>query len=81
MPMYFLNLRRSGELTEDLEGYDLPDLEAVREEAVEGARTIVSEDVRFGKEINLADSVEITDSDGKHLQTITFADAISWFKG
>jgi Domain of unknown function (DUF6894) len=46
MPHYYLHIRDGTELVEDPDGTDLPDLEAARQEALEGAREMLAAWVR-----------------------------------
>ena len=45
MPRYFFNIQRGDETIIDEEGIDLPDIDAVRLEARQGAKEILSEDL------------------------------------
>lgn len=73
MPRYFFHIRNS-EHVDDAEGRELPDLEAAREHALEGARDLVCEDIRKGW-LNLDHYVEVADEAGVVLLRLTFRDA------
>jgi hypothetical protein len=48
MAHYYLNIRNSMGFVRDEEGDDFPDLQAAREKAAEGVRSILSEEVKKG---------------------------------
>lgn len=75
MPRFYFNIRTKGELVEDPEGQDLPNLEAVRENAVISAREIMSHCISKGERGDHGE-FEITDSEGTVILTFPFADAI-----
>jgi len=77
MPLYFFNLCSGTQKTLDLEGQELPDLGAAREEAIAGARDIAADCVRFGEPLDFGDRIEITDTDGKPLLTVSLRDAVA----
>lgn len=73
---YFLVRDEWGEAPDD-EGVELPDLDAAREYAIAGARSMMSDSVRRGI-LNLTASIDILDGDGDgevKLQLV-FKDAI-----
>ena len=74
MPCYYFNIYNGTGLTEDHEGRDLPDDAAAREEAVKGIRSIVSEEVLRGQ-LDLGGRIEVRDSAGRAVLTVTFAEA------
>ncbi|WP_373322281.1 DUF6894 family protein [Methylobacterium thuringiense] len=51
MSRYFLHIREGAEPIEDADGIELPDLNAARAEALEGARCILADRVRNGRPI------------------------------
>lgn len=76
MPRYHLNLFESyGEASDD-EGTHLPDLDAARQLAITGIRSILAEDVTKG-ELNLAGRLEVTDADGVVLLTMAFDEVVT----
>jgi hypothetical protein len=76
MPRYFFNIEDGQQkLTRDEEGIDLPDLDAVREEATEAARQIMSQSVLVGDAIDGRKFV-ITDEGGIIVREFIFKDAI-----
>lgn len=76
MARYYLNLRNGGGYVEDLEGQELPDLAAARLQAIEGIRSVLSEEARRG-EIDLCGSIEIADGEGNILLVLPFSDAVN----
>jgi hypothetical protein len=60
----------------DEEGTELPDLEAAREQALEGARELVCESIHKG-ELNLDHRIEVTGEAGEKLLTISYRDAFT----
>lgn len=74
MPRYFFHLHNDVEV-EDEDGVDLPDLEAVRAEALKAARDLMAEDVKRGK-LTLSHRIEIRDQAGEPVLTVRYADAI-----
>jgi hypothetical protein len=71
MPRYYLHIVRDEDVIVDFEGYDLPDLESARSEAIGGARGILSEEVLNGT-LSLAERIDIADADGVVLASIPF---------
>jgi len=74
MARYYLNIRNGG-YSEDPEGQELPDLDAARAEAIDGVRSLLSEDARQGQ-LDLAAAIEITDGDGRLLLIVPFSEAV-----
>ncbi|HWI85355.1 MAG TPA: hypothetical protein VNT42_03395 [Sphingomonas sp.] len=75
MARFYLNIHNGSGFVEDLEGLELSDLEAARCQAIDGVRSLVSEEARQGR-IDLTGSIEIVDDDGRVLLNIAFADAV-----
>jgi hypothetical protein len=70
MPRFFIHSRRSsGELARDLEGQDLPGLEAAREAATATARELLADEIKHPRAKSL-EAVVVTNEDGKELTTI-----------
>lgn len=74
MAQYYFHMRNGHELR-DPEGHNLPDLDAVRETAIAGARDILSEDIKRG-ELHLDWRFDITDAEGQTVMTVPFRDAV-----
>jgi hypothetical protein len=75
MPCYHFNVQNGTGFVEDEEGRDLPDLDAVRSEALTGIRSILAEDVRRGF-LDLRGRIEIVDEAGARVLIVPFADAV-----
>jgi hypothetical protein len=71
MPRFFMHVREADELIEDLDGSDLPDLEAARAEATAAAREIAAEHLKTCKALG-ARRFEIWDDAGRMLATVPF---------
>jgi hypothetical protein len=74
MALYYFH-QMDGEEILDPEGIDLPDLEAVRHEAIRGAREILGEDLRNGM-FDLRWRFEIVDEVGRLVMVVPFSDAV-----
>jgi len=74
MARYYLHIRNGG-YSEDLEGQELPDLDAARLAAIDGVRSLLSEEARQGQ-LDLSGSIEIADGDGKVLLVVPFREAV-----
>ena len=75
MPRFYFHIRDGDQLIEDPDGSELPDLEAARAEALEGARTILAEKVRTGALVD-GQRFEIVDESGTVRTTLPFREAI-----
>jgi hypothetical protein len=75
MALFFLNVH-DGITATDPEGVELPDLQAAREEAIAGIRTIVAQEVMIGK-VPIDQHIVITDENGQYLDTVSFEDAVT----
>jgi hypothetical protein len=75
MPRYFFHIRDAGDLIEDEEGRDLPDLNAAREEARLSAQDIVAEKMR-ADEIVTTEAIEIADETGTVVETVPLVSVI-----
>jgi hypothetical protein len=75
MPRYFFNINDRQDVTRDEEGIDLPNLDAVREEAIASARQIMSQGVLDG---TLPDGRKfiVTDEAGSVVLEFGFKDAM-----
>jgi hypothetical protein len=74
MARYYLHIRNGG-FSEDLEGQELADLDAARSAAIDGVRSLLSEEARQGQ-LDLTGVIEIADGDGKVLLVVPFGDAV-----
>ena len=75
MPHYHFNLHNSLGLILDEEGRELPDLEAARDEAIKGVRSILAGEVLEGQ-VDLRGRLEITDEGRKTVLVLAFAEAV-----
>ena len=75
MARYFLHINNGGGYSEDVEGQELPDLDAVRAAAIEGVRSMLSEEARQGQ-LDLSGKIEIADGEGNILLVVPFCDAV-----
>jgi hypothetical protein len=78
MPHYFFNTQVGRDLKQSLEAVDMPDLDAVRREAMASARETVAELLRSGASLDsaLSRSFEVTDDAGKVVLTLPFSDSV-----
>lgn len=76
MPIYYFHIQGCDELIRDLEGVDLPDMDAVRDEAREGARAIMADRVRKGSEPD-HQAFRVDDDAGRTVLDYPFADALN----
>jgi hypothetical protein len=75
MARFYLHIRNGGGYAEDFEGQDLADLAAARIAAIDGVRSVLSEEARQG-ELDLCGSIEIADGDGNILLVVPFKEAV-----
>ncbi|AJP72318.1 DUF6894 family protein [Sphingomonas hengshuiensis] len=75
MAQYFLHVHNGTGFTRDEEGQDFADLTAARIGAIDGIRSILSEEVRSGA-LDLAGQVEVTDAAGHIALTLPFEEAV-----
>jgi hypothetical protein len=60
---------------EDPDGSECPDDASIRREAIEGAREIMAEHIRKGRDVSDW-SFEIVDEDNRPVMTVPFSEAI-----
>jgi hypothetical protein len=75
MAMFYFHFRTGDEIAPDLEGFDLPDLHAAREEAIKSAREIVSCAIKSGR-ADPPDHIVIADHCGREVATVALADMV-----
>jgi len=75
MPMYYRHIRNRDKVEVDPDGAELPDLDAVRVEALKVAQELVSEVAGPGQEA----VIEIADGDGRPLLAVPLSNAL-WLK-
>jgi hypothetical protein len=71
MPRYFFHIRSSDGIIQDPDGTELPDIDAARMEAELSARDLLADLLRQGIRLD-GQMFEISDSDGKVLETLPF---------
>ena len=76
MARYYFNIRNDVD-TDDAEGVELPDLDAAREHAMDGARDLVCADIKKGY-LNLDHRIIVTDERGDEVLTLTFRQAFEF---
>ncbi len=69
MPRFFFDYRENGELARDLDGIDLPDLDAAHREAIRAAVDVWTDALRERRYPG-ANSFEIRDTNGRVLATV-----------
>ena len=76
MSRYYFHVRdRDGDVSRDQEGQDLPDLAAAQREAIFTNREMLGERILHGGTLDHR-QIEIADSDGKVLATVTACDVL-----
>jgi hypothetical protein len=75
MPRYFISFLRAGQISNDDEGEDFPDLEAAHATAMDSAREILANDIKAGSSVAL-EAVFITNGDGQQLASIRATDVL-----
>jgi hypothetical protein len=74
MPLFYFHVYEAMLVAPDEEGLELANVEAARDEAVRGARSILSDEILSGC-IHLDGRIEIAGEDGKTLLALPFRDA------
>jgi hypothetical protein len=75
MPLFFLNIHDKLGFAQDEEGVELPSLEAARAKAIEGIRSLLSDDVKHGR-LDFGGRIEVVDDQSGLLTTIHFEEAV-----
>jgi hypothetical protein len=73
---FYLHIYGPNCALEDDEGYELPNAEAAREEAIKSARELMAESLRFGRPMGRNCFFRILDEGGHTVADVPFADAI-----
>jgi hypothetical protein len=74
--MRHVHQRRGSTRIADLEGVDLPDSAAAREEAIAAARELMSDALRSTGRLDVGWQFEIADDRGNIVDRIAFAEAV-----
>jgi hypothetical protein len=77
MPLFFFHVKEGDGLLSDPEGSHLPDIEAARAEAIEGARQLISAAVLTGEPMGLGRQMQVDDANGQTLLSIQFRDVVN----
>ena len=72
---YFVHLREERGLVPDEEGIELDGIDAARQAAIEGARSLIASEVLAGK-LSLKTVIEVEDEKGRRLLVLPFRDAV-----
>lgn len=75
MPHYYLH-QRNEIYVADEEGEDFADLDAARQKALIGARSILSEEVKHGS-LDLRGVIEIADDSGAIVEVVPFQETVT----
>jgi hypothetical protein len=77
MPRFYIHVRNGAGLSEDLEGFDLPDVEAARNEAIAAGKQSIADHLLNGGLLSeaLLHSLEIVDESGTTISTVTYEEA------
>ena len=75
MTRYYLNIHNGIGPVMDEEGCDLANLDAAREAAIEGIRSMISEEARTGL-LDLTGRIEVMDAHGNLLCLVNYEEAI-----
>ncbi len=77
MPRYYLHLRDGTDELLDEEGREFADMEALRKAVVDGARDIMSNEVRGRGLLDLRYRIDAEDSEGKIVYALPFRHAVN----
>jgi hypothetical protein len=75
MARYYFHLQRGGQLIEDEQGEELPDLDQAREKALAAARELLAEAIRAGVDIPV-DAIIVQDSSGEQRLFVPLTEAL-----
>jgi hypothetical protein len=75
MPRFFFHLHDRFGAVPDPDARELPDLDVVRAQALKGARSIICEDVRYGR-IDLTGRIDVYDGEGTLVLSLPFIEAV-----
>jgi hypothetical protein len=76
MPRFHLNIRQRGDVVEDIEGIELPNLDAAVENAMAAAREMIAEGVKANDLSAIQCAFEIADEAGVLLRIVWFAESL-----
>lgn len=75
MAKFFISFERAGQLSEDDEGQDLPDLETAKTAAIMSCRELLANDIRFASKTPL-EAVIITNEKREELARLLARDIL-----
>ncbi len=75
MTIFRLHIHCDDCVAVDDDGLDRPDVEAAKEEALKGIRSILCEELMHGK-LDLRGHIEVADETGAVVETVRFEDAV-----
>jgi hypothetical protein len=75
VPLFYFHLHDHEGAVPDPDARELADLEVVRAQAVKGARSIIREDVLYGR-VDLRGRIDVYDDAGKLVLSLRFKDAV-----
>ena len=75
MPIFFIHSRRGGEIVRDVEGQELPGLEAAQATATAAVRELLADEIKHAKGPPL-EAMIIADENGKELMTVRAKDLL-----
>ena len=75
MPLYFFHCRAGDDYACDTYGLELPDPESAHAAAVDGVRSILSDEVRCGR-LQVDQVFEVEDEYGRLVATVPFREAV-----
>ena len=76
MSQFFFHVCRGQNRIADLEGTDLPDVEAAKIEAIAETRALMTSDIGKGIDWSRTTWIEVTDDHGGYLFDVPFRDAL-----
>ena len=80
MTRYHFNIHNGVGLVPDEEGLELTDLSAARSQAIDGIRSVISDEARRGF-VDLSGAIEIADDEGNVLEVVGYDEAITLTMG
>ena len=81
MPLFYFHIKENGDVLYDDEGSDHPDLDAAREEAIEGIRQIISNAILTGSPLGLDREMHVDDDAGHTLLKILYREVVDFNEG
>jgi hypothetical protein len=80
VPRFFFHLHDRFGAAPDPDARELADIQVARAQAVKGARSIISEDVRHGR-VDLTGRIDVYDDAGKLVLSVPFTEAVELVLG